>query len=64
MSDNTRIEWTCTVHPDGTVTPGATWNPIRAIGPARPGNEWALGWHCERVSPGCQPLAEIGAGDA
>lgn len=27
MGKETKISWTSTVHPDGTVTPGATWNP-------------------------------------
>ena len=26
----TSIEWTATVNPDGTTTPGRTWSPIRA----------------------------------
>lgn len=39
MSANTSIEWTATVHPDGTVTKGKTWNPL--IG-------------CTRVSAGCR----------
>jgi protein gp37 len=44
MSDHTSIEWTATINPDGTVTPGATWNPIRAV----------AGRHtCARISPGC-----------
>lgn len=38
MSQSTSIEWTATVHPDGTVTKGSTWNPTRG---------------CSRVSPGC-----------
>lgn len=38
MGDKTSIEWTATVHPDGSVTPGATWNPVRG---------------CTVVSPGC-----------
>lgn len=27
MADRTHIEWTATVHADGSITPGATWNP-------------------------------------
>lgn len=38
MSYNTKIEWTATRQRDGTVTPGATWNPVRG---------------CTKVSPGC-----------
>ncbi len=38
MADKTSIEWTATVGADGTVTPGATWNPITG---------------CAVVSPGC-----------
>lgn len=38
MSDGTKIQWT-----------NATWNPIRARDSAG-----TTGWHCERVSPGCQ----------
>lgn len=38
MSATSSIEWTATVHPDGTVTPGKTWNPVRG---------------CSIVSPGC-----------
>lgn len=38
MSTKTSIEWTATVHPDGTVTPGKTWNPVTG---------------CAKVSPGC-----------
>ena len=33
MAERTTIEWTATVHPDGTVTPGSSWNPLRAQGP-------------------------------
>jgi len=29
VASKTSIEWTATVHADGTVTPGATWSPIR-----------------------------------
>lgn len=50
---STKIQWTATVHPDGRITPGETWNPIRARALAEPGKD-KLGWHCERVSPGCQ----------
>lgn len=39
MSGDTKIQWTATVHPDGTVTPGSTWNPVRG---------------CSRVSEGCR----------
>lgn len=35
----TAIEWTATINPDGTVTPGASWNPVTG---------------CSHVSPGCQ----------
>ena len=38
VSATTGIEWTATVHPDGSVTPGKTWNPVRG---------------CSIVSPGC-----------
>ncbi len=62
---STKIEWAATVHPDGSTTPGETWNPIRAIatyGDSEPrpshlassfGVIEVLGWHCERVSAGC-----------
>ena len=33
MAERTAIEWTATVHPDGAVTPGSSWNPPRAAGP-------------------------------
>jgi protein gp37 len=45
MADRTKIEWTATLNPDGTVTPGATWNPVRG---------------CSRVSPGCDACYAIG----
>jgi protein gp37 len=38
VSDKTDIEWCSTVQPDGTVTKGSTWNPVRG---------------CTKVSPGC-----------
>lgn len=41
MSDKSNIEWT-----------DATWNPIRARRLTDIGGR--VGWHCERVSPGCQ----------
>lgn len=44
MSDKTRIEWTATRNADGTVTPGATWNPIRGQNARHT---------CARISPGC-----------
>lgn len=56
MAQKTSIEWTATVHPDGTISPGATWNPIRAryATTDEVGEVLKTGWHCERVSPGCQ----------
>lgn len=54
MADNTHIEWTATVHPDGTTTPGASWNPIRAHRRDGKPNKGPGGWACQRVSPGCQ----------
>jgi protein gp37 len=44
MAERTAIEWTATVHPDGTVTPGSSWNPLRAEG---------SGWACVKTSPAC-----------
>lgn len=45
MSGRSAIEWTHTVQPDGTVTRGSTWNPIRGT----------LGRHtCVKVSTGCE----------
>ncbi len=38
MGDKTTISWAATVHPDGTTTPGHSWNP------------WV---GCHRVSAGC-----------
>lgn len=38
MADRSKIEWLSTVNPDGSITPGATWNPI--VG-------------CDKVSSGC-----------
>lgn len=39
MGDKTGISWTNTRHPDGTVTPGATWNPVSG---------------CTKLSPECK----------
>lgn len=39
MAATTSIEWTATVHPDGSVTPGRSWNPVTG---------------CRKVSPGCK----------
>jgi protein gp37 len=44
MAERTAIEWTATVHPDGRVTPGSSWNPIRGEGG---------GWACVKTSPAC-----------
>jgi protein gp37 len=44
MSDKTAIEWTASIQPDGTVTPGSTWNPIRGQ---------TARHTCARISPGC-----------
>lgn len=38
MGDNTKIEWTATVNPDGTTSPGLTFNP------------WV---GCQKISPAC-----------
>jgi protein gp37 len=38
VSRNSSIEWTSKFNPDGTVTPGSTWNPVTG---------------CVEVSPGC-----------
>ena len=38
MPGKTKIEWTSTFNPDGTVIPGKTWNPVTG---------------CTEVSPGC-----------
>lgn len=38
MGRNTKIAWTETIMPNGTVTPGHTWNPWQG---------------CRKVSPGC-----------
>ena len=35
----TKIEWTATANPDGSITPGSTWNPVTG---------------CTKISPGCQ----------
>lgn len=44
MSDKTAIEWTATYHEDGTVTKGASWNPIRGTKARHV---------CVKISPGC-----------
>jgi hypothetical protein len=49
VADRTAIEWTATVHPNGTVTPGSSWNPLPAEGP----DGGVKGWACEKVSPAC-----------
>jgi len=54
MADRTHIEWTTTVHADGTVSPGASWNPIRARRKDGHPNKGPGGWACQRVSAGCQ----------
>lgn len=43
---STSIEWS--QNPDGTA--GETWNPIKS----RNLETGKIGWHCERISPGCQ----------
>jgi protein gp37 len=50
MGDKSKIEWTATFNPDGSVTPGATWNPLRA----RDLKTGKLGWHCVKISPACE----------
>jgi protein gp37 len=47
MGDRSGIEWL----KDERGGKGATWNPIRA----REKKTGKIGWHCERVSPGCVP---------
>jgi protein gp37 len=49
MAERTAIEWTATVHPDGSVTQGSSWNPLRAAGP----DGATRGWACVKVSPAC-----------
>lgn len=49
MGDNSKVEWTATRNPDGTVTPGATWNPIAAYNK----ETGKRGWFCNKVSPEC-----------
>ncbi|MGA9772276.1 MAG: DUF5131 family protein [Blastocatellia bacterium] len=55
MADKTPIQWTATINKDGSITPGATWNPIRA----RNLETEKLGWHCEVVSAGCCKPGDI-----
>lgn len=45
----TSIEWTARHNPDGSVTPGKTWNPIRA----RNLQTGGVGHFCVHHSPGC-----------
>lgn len=49
MGNSSSIEWTATVNDDGTVTPGATWNPILA----KRLDTGKIGYHCEVVGPEC-----------
>jgi protein gp37 len=49
MAERTAIEWTATVHRDGSVTPGSSWNPLRAAGP----DGETRGWACVKTSPAC-----------
>jgi protein gp37 len=59
MMGKTKIEWTATYNADGSVTAGASWNPIRAMLLEKddPDDEIAfvkkIGWFCVHVSPGC-----------
>ena len=46
MGDKTAIEWAANA--DGS--PGATWNPIRALNKATA----QIGWHCTHASDGCR----------
>lgn len=39
MAKRSKIEWTATRHADGSMTPGATWNPVTG---------------CTKISPGCK----------
>lgn len=50
MADKTSIQWTATYNADGTVTPGASWNPIIAINRKTK----KRGWHCVHVSEACR----------
>lgn len=50
MPNKTAIEWTATHHPDGTITPGYSSNPIIAVDM----ETGKRGWHCVHASPGCQ----------
>ncbi|MBY0456766.1 MAG: phage Gp37/Gp68 family protein [Gemmataceae bacterium] len=47
--NRTNIEWTATHHPDGTVTPGLTSNPLQ-YRDRRTGN---VVWACIKCSTGC-----------
>lgn len=50
MGDGTAIEWTATYHPDGSVTRGASWNPLAAFDRETD----KRGWFCTRVSDACK----------
>lgn len=50
MANRTSIEWTSTVNADGSVTPGSSWNPLRARNKAT----GSVGWHCTKPSAGCK----------
>ena len=45
----TAIEWTATVNPDGTTTPGYSANPLKY----RRKSDGKVVWACVKTSPGC-----------
>src|SRR6478752_6552858 len=49
VGERSKIEWTATIDADGRVTPGATWNPLRARNP----ETGKVGHHCVKISPSC-----------